>query len=51
VLRKIHKKMAKQLLAMQEYGYIPGDREQRFLQEWSADADNDEEGQSDEEHL
>ena len=33
VLRKIHKKMAKQLLAMQEHGYIPSEREQRFLHE------------------
>ncbi len=51
VLRKIHKKMTKRLQEMQENGYIPGERELRFLQEWSAAADDDEEGQSDEEHL
>ena len=51
VLRKIRKKMAKRLREMQEHGYIPGEREMRFLQEWNAAADNDEEGQSDEEHL
>lgn len=44
VLRKIHKKMYKQLYAMQENGYIPSERELRFLQEWSASTDNDEEG-------
>ena len=33
VLRKIHKKMAQQLLAMPEHGYIPSEREQRFLHE------------------
>lgn len=51
VLRKIHKKMVKQLRAMQENGYSPSDREQRFLQEWRAATDNDEEGQLDDEHL
>ena len=51
VLRKIHKKMYKQLSKMQENGYIPSDRELRFLQEWSTAAENDEEGQSDDEHL
>ena len=50
VLRKIHKKMYKQLRAMQEHGYIPSERELRFLQEWNAATDN-EEGQNDEEHL
>ena len=49
VLRKIHKKMVKQLGAMQENGYIPGERELQFLTEWSAAADNNEEGQNDEE--
>ena len=51
VLRKIHKKIVKQLGAMQEHGYIPGERELRFLKEWSVAADNDEEGERDEEHL
>ena len=51
VLRKIHKKMAKQLHAMQENGYIPGERELRFLQEWNSATGNNEEGQNDEEHL
>ena len=51
VLRRIHKRMYKQLKAMQEHGYIPGERELRFLQAWSAAADNDEEGKIDEKHL
>ena len=51
VLRKIHKKMVKQLHAMQENGYIPSERELRFLQEWSAATDKDEEGQPDDEYL
>ena len=51
LLRKIHKKMAKQLRSMQEHGYIPSERELRFLQEWNSATDNNEEGQSDEEHL
>ena len=51
VLRKIHKKMYKQLGAMQEKGYILSDREQRFLQEWRTAADKDEEREPDEEHL
>ena len=34
VLRKIHKKMYKQLTQMQKHGYIPGAREVKFLQEW-----------------
>ena len=51
VLRKIHKKMYKQLLKMQEHGYIPSERELRFLQEWSSATDKDEEGRPDEEHL
>ena len=51
VLRKIHKKMVKQLRTMQKNGYIPGERESRFLQEWSDATDNDKEGQPDDEHL
>ena len=35
VLRKIHKKMFKQLAKMQDHGYSPGVREAIFLQEWS----------------
>ena len=51
VLRKIHKKMYKQLGKMKENGYIPSERALRFLQEWSAATDNDKEGQPDDEHL
>ena len=51
VLRKIHKKMYKQLCAMKENGYNPSEREALFLREWNAAAENDEEGQPDEEHL
>ena len=51
VLRKIHKKMYKQLLKMQENGYIPSEREARFLREWNAAADHDEEEHPDDEHL
>lgn len=35
VIRKIHKKMFKQLTKMQDHGYSPGARESAFLQEWS----------------
>ena len=35
VIRKIHKKMYKQLTKMQDHGYSPGARESAFLQEWS----------------
>lgn len=35
VIRKIHKKMFKQLTKMQDHGYSPGAREAAFLQEWS----------------
>jgi hypothetical protein len=35
VIRKIHKKMYKQLTKMQDHGYSPGTRESAFLQEWS----------------
>ena len=51
VLRKIHKRMNKQLKALQENGYTPSERELRFLQEWNSATDKDEEGQTDEEHL
>ena len=34
VIRKIHKKMFKQLTKMQDHGYVPGARESTFLQEW-----------------
>ena len=51
VLRKIHKKMVTQLNAMQENGYVPSERETRFLQEWSAATDNEKEGLPDDEHL
>ena len=34
VLRKIHKKMYKQLTQMRKHGYTPGAREVKFLQEW-----------------
>jgi hypothetical protein len=40
VLRKIHKKMYKQLTQMQTHGYIPGAREARFLQEWHPDEES-----------
>ena len=36
---------------MQKNSYIPSERELRFLQEWSAAKDNDEEGQTDDEYL
>ena len=51
VLRKIHKKMNKQLREMQEHGYTLSERERRFLMEWDAAADNNEEGKTDDEHL
>ena len=51
VLRKIHKKMYKQLMQMQKHGYTPSDREVHFLLEWSAATNQDEEGQNDHEHL
>lgn len=51
VLRKIHKKMNKQLREMQEHGYTLSERERRFLMEWDAAADNNKEGKTDDEHL
>ena len=51
MLRKIHKKMNKQLREMQEHGYTLSERERRFLMEWDAAADYNEEGKTDDEHL
>ena len=34
VIRKIHKKMFKQLTKMQDHRHVPGARESTFLQEW-----------------
>ena len=47
VLRKIHKKMYKQLTQMQTHGYIPGAREARFLQEWHPDEESSPDKQED----
>ena len=47
VLRKIHKKMYKQLTQMQKHGYIPGAREAIFLQEWHPDEESSPDMQED----
>ena len=47
VLRKIHKKMYKQLTQMQKHGYIPRAREAKFLQEWHPDKESSPDRQED----
>ena len=47
VLRKVHKKMYKQLTQMQKHGYTPGAREAKFLQEWHPDEESSPDKQED----
>ena len=47
VLRKIHKKMYKQLTQMQKHGYIPRAREAKFLQEWHPEEESSPDKQED----